>query len=72
MLCRVSLCRDRLGVGGGGNERVLRARQGRGNHKDKVVMLGKDRGRGGQRHKSGIWEMEETQGTRGGMSRKVC
>lgn len=36
---------------------VLRARQGCGNHKDKVVKSGKDRDRGGQSQKSGIREV---------------
>lgn len=39
------------GVGGVGSERVLRAWQGRGNHKDRVVTPGKDRARAGQRQR---------------------
>lgn len=61
MLSRVSICRDSirvsLGVGGVGSERVLRAQQGRGNPRDKVVTPGKDRARGGQRQECRIWEM---------------
>ena len=36
---------------------VLRARQGRGNHKDEVVKTGKDTDEGGQSQKNGIWEV---------------
>lgn len=48
-----------LGVGAEGSERVLRARQGRGNHKDKVVTPRKDRDRSGEYGEYGGGELKE-------------